>query len=244
MGIFRNGNEKSVKLNICGLTKESNIMICSIVKIDAVSFAVNEKEREAKADKLSLNEVKQLISKVHKPLSSIILTKKTDFTELDNLINILQPDAIQLLEENIPLDTVKRLFEKHQKTEFIQTVYLKPEHPVQKIKKQVDSFLHHIDAVSVDLSMVNIEKSMNWMICGEIIRYIKKQGKQGIMAGELNAEDIETAIKIAKPDMISIQARACAQHKETKEILHRTIDNSKLITVARLIANLNDRKTV
>ena len=64
MGIFRNGNEKSVKLNICGLTKESNIMICSIVKIDAVSFAVNEKEREAKADKLSLNEVKQLISKV------------------------------------------------------------------------------------------------------------------------------------------------------------------------------------
>lgn len=239
MGLFRDGNGRSVKLNICGLTKETDIMICSIVKIDAVSFWIDKQKTEVPTDKLTPIKARQLISKVHQPLNSVVIINKVEFGEIDYILNLLHPNAVQLQEEHISPTTVKRLSEKYKQTEFIQTIYFKPDFPVQKIKKQIDSFIDYIDAITIDINRVDTEAMLNWLVCAELTKYVKKKGKYAVMAGKFNSENIEKAIQIVKPDMVDILDGACAQHKETKEPLYGMIDNSKVVTLGRIIEKIN-----
>lgn len=239
MGLFRDGNGRSVKLNICGLTKETDIMICSIVKIDAVSFWIDKQKTEVPTDKLTPIKARQLISKVHQPLNSVVIINKVEFGEIDYILNLLHPNAVQLQEEQISPTTVKRLSEKYKQTEFIQTIYFKPDFPVQKIKKQIDSFIDYIDAITIDINRVDTEAMLNWLVCAELTKYVKKKGKYAVMAGKFNSENIEKAIQIVKPDMVDILDGACARHKETKEPLYGMIDNSKVVTLGRIIEKIN-----
>lgn len=240
MSIFRNGNDKAVKLNICGLTKETDIMVCTIVKIDAAGFWVENKTSAPKTDKLSLSEARQLIGKVHKPLNSVILIKKAEMGEIDHIIRLLQPDAIQLQEEYIPLETVKSLAEKYSHVEFIKTVYIRPDLPVQKIKKQIDSFSNYIDAINVDVSLAEMGETLNWLVCAELTRYIRKKGKYAIMAGRLDTENIEKAVQIVKPDMVDILTGAYAKNKETQEPIYGRMDRAKMVEFARIIEKMNN----
>lgn len=239
MGIFRDGNGRSIKLNICGLTKETDIMLCSIVKIDAVGFRIDRQMTEARTDKLTPRKAKHLISKVHQPLNSVVLIDKAGFGDIDHILNLLHPDAVQLQEEHVSPATVKLLSEKYKQTEFIQTVYFKPDFPVQKIKKQIDSFIDYIDAITIDINKVDTEAMLNWLVCAELTKYIKKKGKHAVMAGKFNAENIEKAIQIVKPDMVDVLEGACIRHKETKEPLYGMIDNAKVITLGRIIEKIN-----
>lgn len=239
MGIFKDGNGRSVKLNICGLTKETDIMVCSIVNIDAVGFLVDKHITEVRTDKLTPSKAKQLISKVHKPLNSVAIINKVEYTDIDYILNLLHPDAVQLQDEHISPTIIKLLSEKYNQTEFIQTIYFKPDFPVQKIKKQIDSFIDYIDAITIDINSVDTEAILNWLVCAELTRYIKKKGKHAIMAGKFNSENIEKAIKVVKPDMVDVLDGACARHKETKEPLYGTIDNSKVVDLGRIIEKIN-----
>lgn len=191
MGIFRDGNGRSVKLNICGLTKETDIMICSIVKIDAVSFWIDKQKTKVHTDKLTPIKARQLISKVHQPLNFVVIINKVEFGEIDYILNLLHPNAVQLQEEQISPITVKRLSKKNKQTEFIQTIYFKPNFPVQKIKKQIDSFIDYIDAITIDINRVDTEAMLNWLACAELTKYVKKKGKYAVMAGKFNSENIE-----------------------------------------------------
>ena len=239
MELFRDGNGRSVKLNICGLTKETDIMICSIVKIDAVSFWIDKQKAEEHTDKLTPSKASQLISKVHQPLNSVIIINKVEFEEIDYFLKLLHPNAVQLQEEHISPATVKRLSEKYKQTEFIQTIYFKPDFPVQKIKKQIDSFIDYIDAITIDINLVDTEAMLNWLICAELIKYVKKKGKHAVMAGKFNVENIEKAIQVVKPDMVDVLDGACAQHKETKEPLYGKIENSKVVALGRIMEKIN-----
>lgn len=239
MGIFRDGNGRTVKLNICGLTKETDIMICSIVKIDAVGFRVDKQISDVHTDKLTPSKAKLLISKVHKPLNSIAIINKVEFEEIDHILNLLNPDAVQLQDEHISPATVKLLSEKYTQTEFIQTIYFKPDFPVHKIKKQIDSFVNYIDAITIDINRVDTEAMLNWLICAELIKYIKKKGKYAVMSGKFNSENIEKAIQVVKPDMVDVLDGACVHHKETNKPLYGMIDNSKVVTLGRIVEKIN-----
>lgn len=240
MGIFRDGNAKPVKINIGGLTKECEIMLCNIVKIDAVSFRIDKRTTDARTDKLTLSEARQLISKVRKPLNSVILIKKTDYNEIDYIISVMSPDAVQLQEDNISPEIVRSLFEKHKNVEFIKTIYVKPDFPVQKIKKQIDSFLHYTDAITIDPGLVDPQNTLNLLVCAELAHYIKKQGKHVSMAGNLNPNNMAQAVQIVKPDMVDVLTGICKKHKETKEPLYGTMDYAKVVDLARVIEKINN----
>lgn len=202
------GSGKKLKIKICGLTLKEDISTCSQAGIDAVGFLVKEIKPATETDILLEREAQELISHIPHDLKSVLLLKYTDMDRIINLIGNTRPDVIQIQKEADGIEIAKTLRALFPNMEIIKTFYTTKEMTRESLCCMVDEYAPYIDAVNQDAAQGGAGKKHDWDMSATICTYVKTKGLSYVLAGGVNAENLEEAYRQVKPDMIDIMSGA------------------------------------
>lgn len=207
MNLCKNDNG-DLKIKICGLTRVDDIIFCSERGIDAVGFLVKENKPDMPTDILLQSEAKRLIKEVPESLTSVLLVKCTEYDQICELIDDVAPDAIQIQGKEVSPETVRLLRTKFENIDIIRTIHTSENDTVDALKQKINLFVDSVDAILLDSKEGGSGKKHNWDTSAQIAEYVKKEGKVFVLAGGLDADNLEKAVRQVKPDIVDIMSGA------------------------------------
>lgn len=188
-----------VRVKICGITNEKDLKNSIIAGADALGFIidVNSSPRSITIDK-----ARELMKKVPIFINKVAVTVFDGFNRIIEIKNKLKPDCIQIHGDFNFNDShlLKTLRDVH----IIRAMSLKPTLSLESILNEAKNF----DAILVDshvegryggTGMVN-----DFKMCREIREAISP--KPLILAGGLNPDNVEEAIRIVKPFAVDVSS--------------------------------------
>ena len=215
----------SVRVKICGLTREEDLAIAVSMGADAVGFLVGVPESPRN---LTLKRAENLLSKVPIFIDKVVVTPPKSIEWLLEVNNMLKPSAIQIHGKN-ELDS-KIIQNSIKDTRLIKTIYVTKNSLNKKIIKDLKTF----DAILLDsfnkTQYGGTGKVHDW----KLSRQIKKalEPIPVILAGGLTPDNIKEAILTVKPYAVDVASGVESNPgiKDDKKI--RTfIENAKQINI-------------
>lgn len=215
----------SVKVKICGLTREEDLAIAVSEGADAVGFLVGVPESPRN---LTLKRAENLLSKVPIFIDKVVVTPPKSIEWLLEINNMLKPSAIQIHGKN-ELDS-KIIQNSIKDTRLIKTIYVTKNSLNEKIIDDLKTF----DAILLDsfnkTQYGGTGKVHDW----KLSRQIKKalEPIPIILAGGLTPDNIKEAILTVKPYAVDVASGVESNPgiKDDKKI--RTfIENAKQINI-------------
>lgn len=208
MSLFKKGGPSKIKIKICGITRLSDILICQQLGIDAVGFLVKEDKPALPTDVLLSEEAKILVAQVPSPLVSVLLIKYTDYEKIEKLIDYVRPAAIQIQEDGISPEKVRRLRTHYKDIEIIRTIHISKEDDLEDIRQRISLYVDFVDAILLDSAEGGSGRVHDWKISAVVAGEVKAEGKAVVLAGGLNAGNLREAIETVQPDMVDIMSGA------------------------------------
>lgn len=208
MSLFKNRNSSKIKLKICGITRLTDILICRQLGIDAVGFLVKDTKPASLTDILLPEEAKILIARVPSPLVSVLLIKYTDYEKIEKLIDYVCPAAVQIQEDRISPEKVRRLRTQYKDIEIIRTIHVSERDRLEDIRQRISLYIDFVDAILLDSAEGGSGRVHDWKISAVIAREVKTEGKAVVLAGGLNVGNLQEAIETVRPDMVDIMSGA------------------------------------
>ena len=215
----------SVRVKICGLTREKDLAIAVSMGADAVGFLVGVPESPRN---LTLKRAENLLSKVPIFIDKVVVTPPKSIEWLLEVNNMLKPSAIQIHGKN-ELDS-KIIQNSIKDTRLIKTIYVTKNSLNEKIIDDLKTF----DAILLDsfnkTQYGGTGKVHDW----KLSRQIKKalEPIPVILAGGLTPDNIKEAILTVKPYAVDVASGVESNPgiKDDKKI--RTfIENAKQINI-------------
>ena len=215
----------SVRVKICGLTREEDLAIAVSMGADAVGFLVGVPESPRN---LTLKRAENLLSKVPIFIDKVVVTPPKSIEWLLEVNNMLKPSAIQIHGKN-ELDS-KIIQNSIKDTRLIKTIYVTKNSLNEKIIDDLKTF----DAILLDsfnkTQYGGTGKVHDW----KLSRQIKKalEPIPVILAGGLTPDNIKEAILTVKPYAVDVASGVESNPgiKDDKKI--RTfIENAKQINI-------------
>ncbi|MEJ2270955.1 MAG: phosphoribosylanthranilate isomerase [Candidatus Bathyarchaeota archaeon] len=215
----------SVRVKICGLTREEDLAIAVSMGADAVGFLVGVPESPRN---LTLKRAENLLSKVPIFIDKVVVTPPKSIEWLLEVNNMLKPSAIQIHGKN-ELD-FKIIQNSIKDTRLIKTIYVTKNSLNKKIIEDLKTF----DAILLDsfnkTQYGGTGKVHDW----KLSRQIKKalEPIPVILAGGLTPDNIKEAILTVKPYAVDVASGVESNPgiKDDKKI--RTfIENAKQINI-------------
>ncbi|MEJ2281176.1 MAG: phosphoribosylanthranilate isomerase [Candidatus Bathyarchaeota archaeon] len=215
----------SVRVKICGLTREEDLAIAVSMGADAVGFLVGVPESPRN---LTLKRAENLLSKVPIFIDKVVVTPPKSIEWLLEVNNMLKPSAIQIHGKN-ELDS-KIIQNSIKDTRLIKTIYVTKNSLNKKIIEDLKTF----DAILLDsfnkTQYGGTGKVHDW----KLSRQIKKalEPIPVILAGGLTPDNIKEAILTVKPYAVDVASGVESNPgiKDDKKI--RTfIENAKQINI-------------
>lgn len=188
-----------VRVKICGITNEEDLKNSIIAGADALGFVidVNSSPRS-----ISIDRARELMEKVPVFISKVAVTVLNDFDRIIEIKNRLKPEYIQI-HGDFDFDDdymLKALYDMR----MIRAITLKSNLSLESVLNEAENF----DAILVDsykegkyggTGMVN-----DFRICREIREAISP--KPLILAGGLNPDNVEEAIRTVKPFAVDVSS--------------------------------------
>jgi len=188
---------RSVRVKICGLTREEDLAVAVSAGADAVGFLVGV---PSSPRNLSLERAKTLLNKVPVFVDSVVVTPPKSVEWLLEVCEKLQPSAVQIHgKEQIDASKIR---ENTKSTRLIKTVYVTQD----AVKDSVIEDLKTFDAVLLD-SFVKGQyggtgKVHDWKLSKRIKDLVAPVPV--ILAGGLKPENVTEAILAVKPYAVDV----------------------------------------
>ncbi|MGB9660174.1 MAG: phosphoribosylanthranilate isomerase [Nitrososphaerales archaeon] len=186
-----------VRVKICGITNEKDLKNSIIAGADALGFVIDV---SSSPRSISIDKAKELMRKVPVFISKVAVTITNDFDHIIEIKKELKPEYIQIhgdINDNHLLGALNDI-------SVIRAISLKSNHSLKFILNEAKSF----DIILVDsyeegkyggTGVVN-----NLRICKEIRKAISP--KPLILAGGLNPDNVEEAIRIVRPFAVDVSS--------------------------------------
>ncbi len=188
---------RAVKVKICGITRRKDLDAAAAAGADAVGFVVGV---ASSSRNLSLNDAEKLIRQVPPFLKSILVTVPKSLNELVKTCEKLNPDAVQIHEEN-PLGTAR---EKLPNMLLIGAVKVNTQDTVDNATKVAKKF----DAILLDSfahgKYGGTGITHDWELSNRIRQVIHP--KPLILAGGLNPGNVAEAVRIVEPYAVDVSS--------------------------------------
>jgi phosphoribosylanthranilate isomerase len=190
---------KTVKVKICGITREEDVKIVSNLGADAVGFIVGV---PSSPRNLSLNKAEKLIGIVPSFVKSVLVMVPKSLKELFRTCEKLNPSALQIHGENI-LDT-SSLRENLSSTPIIRAINVYQKNILEVASNASKSF----DAILLDSASHGMYggtgKVHDWKLSKRIKRVI--HSKPLILAGGLHPENVQESIRTVQPYAVDVSS--------------------------------------
>jgi phosphoribosylanthranilate isomerase len=188
---------RTVKVKICGITREEDLKMVSALGADAVGFIVGV---SSSPRNLSLKKAGKLISLVPIFVKSVLVTVPSSVDELLKTCEELSPDAIQIHGDNLP--DASTLRGKLPNTSLIMAVKANPINAVKVASEASKSF----DGILLDSSAHGKYGGTgtvhDWNLSKRVKHIIRPRPL--ILAGGLNPENVKDAISTVRPYAVDV----------------------------------------
>ncbi|MEM3731826.1 MAG: phosphoribosylanthranilate isomerase [Candidatus Bathyarchaeia archaeon] len=188
---------KTVKVKICGITREEDLRMVCDMGVDAVGFVVNV---PSSPRNLSVETAKKLIGIVPVSVKSVLVTVPRSVNEVVTLYKKLMPNVVQIHGDNIL--HISALREKLPNTMLIRAITVNPKRVFDASVKESEFF----DAILLDSysrgKHGGTGVTHNWILSRSVREAIHP--KPLILAGGLNPENVKDAIRIVKPYAVDV----------------------------------------
>lgn len=213
-----------VKVKICGITNNKDLVTAVEAGADAVGFVVNvpSSPRNITPEKAGM-----LMKNTPVFVKNVVVTVPKSLSELIEIYERLRPDILQIHGHNLS-DSVIR--EKLANTRLIRAIQVKSDHAVEETVKATNTF----DAILVDSFVPDkfggTGKVHNWELSKRVRQ--KVHPKPLILAGGLNPENVQDAIRTVKPYAVDVSSGVESQPgiKDSKKVFE-FIKNAKEVEV-------------
>lgn len=204
-------------VKVCGMTSKKDIDGCANNKIDIIGFLL-EMPKIKRADMLSLELAKELISYVPEGMNSCLLIHYKDIEKVISIIEYLKPDILQIQKQSrLSIDDIKKIKIVFPNIKIIKTFYLDERIEllilINEIKEYIDSDL--IEFVLLDSETGGSGKIHNWEISSMIVQEIFPFPL--ILAGGLSPENIQDAISKVKPFGVDVMSGVNMNNSKSKD---------------------------
>ena len=188
---------RSVRVKICGLTREEDLAVALTAGADAVGFLVGV---PASPRNLTLERAKILLSHVPIFVDSVVVTAPQNIEELAEICETLKPSAIQIHGKKRFVDSEIR--ERIRYTRLIKTIYVKADSLNDASLRDSKSF----DAILLDSFTKDqyggTGKVHDWTLSMQIKDAVAPVPV--ILAGGLKPENVKEAILTVKPYAVDV----------------------------------------
>jgi phosphoribosylanthranilate isomerase len=188
---------RTVRVKICGITRKEDLDGAAAAGADAVGFIVGT---AASSRNISLGKAEKLFRQVPPFVKSVLVTVPTSFDELAETYEKLNPDVIQIHEENHLAAASIRL--KFPNTTLIGAVNANSPNALEaaSIASRI------LDAVLLD-SFANGRYGgtgivHDWQLSKRVKQVIHP--KPLILAGGLNPENVAEAVRVVQPYAVDV----------------------------------------
>lgn len=217
---------RSVRVKICGITREEDLTVAVAAGADAVGFLVGV---PSSPRNLALKRAEKLLRQVPIFVDSVVVTAPDSITELVNVHNRLKPTAIQIHgKEHLETSEIRK---KIRDTHIIKTLYVKQSNLNEATLEDMKNF----DAILLDSFIYGqyggTGKVHDWILSRQIKEAVAPTPV--ILAGGLNPENVKEAILTVQPFAVDVASGVELQPgiKDSKKI--RTfIANAKEIKIS------------
>jgi len=180
------------KVKICGITNEEDALKASILGADYLGFLV---EIEFAEDKVTRQKAKNLIRKLPLEVTPVFVTYLKTSKPIIEIAKEINPHIIQL-HNDITTEEIGKIRKSLPQIKLTKTISVISKDSIDEAKK----YEKYIDFILLDTKAgkrkAGTGKTHNWDISRKIVKEIKKPV---FLAGGLNPDNVQEAIKKVKP---------------------------------------------
>src|SRR3989338_1171433 len=180
------------QVKICGITNEEDALKAAILGADYLGFLV---EISFSEDKLTRKNAKEIIRKLPLEVQPVFVTYLKKAKPIIEIAEYLNPSIIQL-HNSITIEEIGKIREALPKIKLTKSISVIDESSIKEAKK----YENYVDFLLLDTKSGEKKGGTGKVHDWEISRKIVKEVKTKIfLAGGLNPDNIEEAIKKVKP---------------------------------------------
>ena len=188
---------RSVRVKICGITREEDLAVAVAAGADAVGFLVGV---PSSPRNLTLERAETLLKQVPIFVDSVVVTAPQNINELVEICERLKPSAIQIHGKK-QLDSLE-IRERIRDIRLIKTIYVKKESLSEAIIKDSKIF----DAILLDSftrdQFGGTGRVHDWALSRQIKEAVKPVPV--ILAGGLKPENVKEAVLTVQPYAVDV----------------------------------------
>lgn len=211
-----------VRIKICCISSIEEAKLAARYGVSALGLV---SEMPSGPGVIDENLIAQITDAVPPGISTFLLTSKTDTQEIIEQQKRLKPNTIQIV-DRIESGNYQDFREELPGIKIVQVVHVNGRESIEEavsISKQVDAIL--LDSGNQNLEVKELGgtgRIHDWSVSKEIV---KKCGVPVFLAGGLNPENVENAIKEVKPFGVDICSGVRTNGKLDERKLSRFVQN-------------------
>jgi len=185
-------------VKVCGITNLPDAISAVLLGAEYIGFLV---EINFAKDKLKREEAKEIIEKLPLEVKSVYVTFEQKSKKIIEIAKEINPKVIQL-HNDISIDEIKKIKKAIKKAEIIKTITVNDEKAIEQAKEYENT----ADYLLLDTKKNKKGKkgkTHNWDISKIIIKNSKKPV---FLAGGLNPDNVEQAIKKVQPYAVDVNS--------------------------------------
>jgi len=201
------------QVKICGITNEEDALKAAILGADYLGFLV---EIDFSEDKVSREKAKNMIRKLPLEVTPVFVTYLKKSKPIIEIAKEINPSIIQL-HNDISLEEIGKIRSKLPKIKLTKTISVVDEKSIDEAKK----YEKYVDYLLLDTKVKGRKggtgKVHNWDISRKIVKSVNKKV---FLAGGLNPDNVEEAIKKVKPYAVDTNSgvKSKARKKDYKKL--------------------------
>ena len=215
-----------VKVKICGNKCINDAKICLDYGVDIVGVLVGQEH--ASHDFIDKETARKIVNYVNGRCDVSLVTHLTDSNEIISLSKYIGNNYIQL-HSNISEEEVKKIKNALPNVKLVRLIHISSNGEIctnYKKMQYVDYYI--LDSFNLKTNQVGgTGLTHDWQKSRELI---KQLDKPTFLAGGLNADNVQMAIKITNPYGVDVNSGCKNQLKEVdEEMVKRFVNNAKSI---------------
>ena len=188
----------AVKVKICGIAREENLIVAINAGADAVGFVVGV---PSSPRNLSLNRAAELVGQVPVFTKTVLVMVPTSVEEIVEAYEVVRPDALQIHGEGTP--DADLLVEKIPGVSLIKGVNPEPQN-MYKVAKEAGAYCTLLLDTFVPGMLGGTGITQDWEASARFKETIRP--RRLILTGGLNPTNVGEAIKIVKPYAVDVSS--------------------------------------
>jgi phosphoribosylanthranilate isomerase len=210
-----------MRVKVCGINKFDEAIVALKAGAHALGFLVGI--THIAEDKVSLDEARNIISKLPPFISTVAVTHLTNIDEIIDMVKFLKVTTLQIHDYIKPKE-VAMISNLLYGVKIIKSIHVMDDNSIDNAK----SFEPYVDAIILDSRTAHrlggTGLTHDWNISAKIV---KEMNKPVILAGGLNDKNVYEAVKLVKPYGVDANSGLEIGNKKDFDIIHNFVKNAQ-----------------